>query len=295
MSNDYEMLEEAIAALSNAMQAMQLRLRDMQTRLDDIERQRMYYLRKEVERLLPAFTKRALALLENEVPAFVTTVVRNAFIQNRKVIGIFKPSGYGSALSMTKARLASYIEQTRRNDFSRFDREITTLDKQISKLDFRFHETTLNLKAMTVALHRKGTITPEARSQIASIVGRFRQSNSGSHTGTARFNSYTHSGKRTIDQRTVNTESAASSDDDLWIYQLTDIPTSFRTWMLGSISQRHSTTFSECNYGHYGESTNADSSASTSVNYDLASAIGAMAVNAGLNAIATDDRLGAFS
>lgn len=291
MNNDNEMLEEAIAALSNGTQAMQGRLREVQVRLDEVKRRRAHVLRAEVERLLPAFSARILAGLETEMQAFAGTAVRAVFSQHRKTFGLFKSHGYDSALSTMQARLASHIEQTRPGDFAKLDTEIMTLEAERSRLDLRLHETTLNLTTMTSALNGKGRIGAEARTQLANIVERSRRSASSAPGGVSRFSAYSQKGK--ANRPDDRTDYDTSSDADLWFYAVTDIPASFRMWMLGSLQQHTLTAADDSGQDDQGNTERVEGAGTTSSGSHAG--IAAMAASVGLDAIATDDRLGAFS
>lgn len=287
MSHDDDMLEEAIAALSSATQAMEQRLKELQSRLDEIRQQRAHFYRSEAERMLPGFSMRVLAELEREVPVFVTAFVRTTFSQHRKMLGLFKPAGYDSALTMIQTRLAGFIEQTRCNEFARHDLEIAALEEERDRLELRLHETTQNLMAMTAALDRKRTFSPAVRSELARIVERSRFSASGSSPNVSGRNS------RISDRRSSDWDSGTSSGDDMWYYTATDIPSLFRTWILDSTSQGAGSDTGECNHDQHVPNGSSDNAASTQIDTD--SDMSAMAACAGLQEIATDDRLGAFS
>ncbi len=261
MNHDDGMLEETIAALSSALQAMQQRLKDVQSRLDEVKQQRTQVLRSEAERMLPGFSMRVLAELERELPGFVTTSVRTAFSQNRKTFGLFKPAGYDSALTAIRTRLAGFIEQTRRNALTQYDEEIAALERERDRLDLRLYETTQNLTAMTAVLDRKGRLPPAARAGLAKILERSRLANDLGR-GVSGRNPHATGVPRTPDHRHADQELAASSGNDMWYYTLTDILPSFHACMLDTASQNPLPDTVVCRPEHE---------------------------------IATDDRLGAFS
>lgn len=293
MNDEYEMLEEAIAALSNATKAMQTRLSEVMSRMNDIRRQRGQYVQSEVQRLLPNFSSRTLDTLKREVPAFVTTSVYTSFSVNRKVFGMFKRSGYDSALAALQARLASHIDQTRQASLAKFDVEIVALDEERSKLELRLHETTLNLSAMATVLNGKRKIPPAVATHVDSIVERYRRSTTSTTGKSSGLNQNRQSYASATNFQSSSSPSDSSSDGDLWFYMITDIPTSFRTWLLSSMSHQHAASAGDCSHQSHGASAAFDTSNNTSPGFN--NDMGVLAASVEANAIATDDRLGVFS
>lgn len=274
--------------LSAAWVSTERRVAVLAEQVSGLQEQRRTLIQEHVQRLLPGFSGRAWSGLQAECPGFANdAVVMDAFDTYRKRFFLFSPPGADSAMSTLRARLAHYIDQEQRFDVAEIDRQIREVVDARERAEQQLREVARAMRVFSV-MKKVRTAPPEVRSALRTMAQRRSSapvqrvlSNSGrSYTATSSSSSYTN-----------------ESGDDLLLYLWTDIPTSARTWMLSALSS-HDERQPRLDLGgwHVDEPAAPASELHASA-ADIAPALECVAaelVDAG-DAIATDDRLGAFS
>jgi hypothetical protein len=305
-------LDEAVSALSRAAEAIERRIDATDETIKDVTRQRKTYLTETVERLLPAVSGSVLKLLREEVPAFVTSAVKEGFADNEKIFGLFAGKAYRQKLALLQTRLASYLDQAKYGQLRAMDVDLSQLAAQKTSLNKQSSETRELLKLMQQARKSTAPIPVQLREQITQINKTVRAGHVPAHKRpSAHVSSFSSSSSNYATGRT--------SDDDLLLYMVTGIPTSMRTLLIDVVTEpaRQVETETEVFRGQgggfggggassdYSTSQDSDSFQSPSDNSGSASLASAAsmagaAVLGGVAAveianIATDDSLGRFS
>lgn len=272
----------AIAALSSMLDSMEKRQKSIEAELQAAKRNRNQQLDQRVAALLPNLSMTTVSRLQLEVPAFATDrKVVSAFKQNRKILGLFKPSGYNEGLALLQINLKFFLEQ---QGFTReTDQSISKLEIEKTALSAKQSEALDMLRLMEKANRINAPLPTEAASTINQIAQRGRAY---ARAGTGNVQT-THSRLAGGDSGARQTPS--DSDSDLWLWMMTDIPTSLRTLMLGAISQHHHSDGVHASKAPDAQVGICD--VSTKVSTDEAPSQSVAACEP----IATDDRLGAFS
>lgn len=281
MENESADIPGAIAALYGALEAMEHTQSNLDAQLGDAKQHRREKLDRRVAALLPAISSGAMSRLKRSVPTFAADPkVANAFDQHRKVLWLFKPSGYNVALSLLQAQLKAFLE--REGEAGNEDRRIQQLESQSALLATQQAEALdlLHLLEQTQRAQRADVLlSPEVVRVINSLAQRRQREKSreayfrAPHGRAARF-----SGAQ-----------SSESDLDLWIWMFADIPTSFRTLLLNEVIPHHHDADSqvapgEGNFGGAGASGTFDGDRPAPDTQGTEPRV-----------VATDDRLGPFS
>jgi len=266
---------------------MEQRQTSLAAQVSATKQQRRERLDQRVVTLLPDISGATMERLKHEVPTFAADrKVVIAFEQNKKVLWLFKPSRYNEALSFLQAQLKLYLE--RQGVVNDEDQTLQRLESEKAALATQQTEALEMLRLMEKA-HRTDTpLPPEAVSGINSLARRGRNLGSSGTcrppAGVSRFSGIQSS----------TTQTSSESDMDLWLWMMTDVPTSFRTLMLSSFSQHH-----DANTNHQSAAVFVPGNGG---NFGGAGASGEFMPMDTLvtpapetQPIATDDRLGTFS
>lgn len=296
-------LNEAIKALSLATAAMERRLDRIDQSIIDLTKKQKKYLMDAAESRIPEISPRVLAVLIAEFPEFVTSTVQESFESNRKFLGLFFGQRYKHALTLLQTRLASYLDQMRFGELRSIDDELQQLASEKKDLSSRSKETLDLLNLLERAQKQDVPLPQEVSAQINTIVATAR-------AGDIPRNSLPNQrvGLRSTSQFSSSSSgsalrSAGNDDIDLWIYLISDIPTSFRTLLFDAISDHRHHSDSASTQGASSDWSNPSmnqgenvptvtENSSSSTHGDAAFVAGAAVVGA---AIATDDSLGLFS
>lgn len=294
--------------LAQAQEVMQKRRDGLANQISLLASQRKAYLASTVAYLLPTISQAVLEILQQIVPAFVTTKVAEAFKTNRKILGIFAGAHYKSTLHLLQTRLAAYLDQAKFGSLKRIDAELSELTAHKSELDAQIHKALDLLGLMHRAGKQNVQVSPEAAAAIADMA-RVGRTGPGVGGGSPRVPSGSYSSATAM-----HTGSSSSDSSDLWMYYLTGLPMSFRTLLISSIDEqrvteavarRHtaidplSAVVTPDHSNHWDSDTVTTFSGTPAMVCTPESAetdmVGAAGAAAAAGAIATDDRLGLYS
>lgn len=231
--NDHPDFSGAADTLAQAQEVMQRRRDELASQISLLTSRRKAYLASTVADLLPTMSPAVLENLLRTVPTFVTASVADAFQSHRKFLGVFARAGHKQALHLLQTRLAAHLDQAKFGGLKQIDQELSELTADRSQLDAQIHKALDLLGLMHQAGKQKIQLPAEASAAVAEIarVGRSGPAlSSGSPRSGAR-SSHTSSFAST-------TSSSSSDNSDLWIYYLTDLPTSMRTLLISSIDEQ---------------------------------------------------------
>ena len=234
MHDNQPNLNGAITAISTALESMEKRQAEISTHLMTTKQRRREKLDERIAAHLPDITDETMKTLKQVAPSFASDIkVTDAFKQYRKQFWIFKPSGYDAALTLLQTQLRRYCEQS--GVVNDEDQEIMKMESQ--KLTLAKQQTEA-LEMLRLLEKTKGTnapLPPDAVTSINSLAQKGRGMGSASQTKQAAVHNNFYSGSS---QSTY--QSSTDSDSDLWLWMMTDIPTSFRTLMLNSFAHHDS-------------------------------------------------------
>lgn len=231
--------EGAQAALSRALESLQRRIENVDHEMVDMKQRRKRYLDDLVETLLPDISGKTLRSLRDVIPAFLTREVLAAFQDSGKVLGLFRGEQYQNKLSMLQTRLASFLDQKQFGKLKQMDEEnaprLAALIADKGALNDQAQKAMELIDLMQKAKKANIALPAEAKAQIRQFasVGRSGSSPTG---GTPRTGAPVGA-PVTTSASLVSSSSSSNDDSDLWFYFMTDIPTSFRTLMIESITE----------------------------------------------------------
>lgn len=209
----------AIAGLTNVLESMEHRIAQIDNKLTDAKRERINHLDRHVSSLLPGISRKSFDRLKREEPRFVDRKVTAAFAQNGKLLGIFRTAKYDAALTLLRTQLKKYLES--KGLVATEDSMIMQLEAERTKLTAQQAEAMEMLKLVERA-HRLAASLPRAAA-------------TGINTMAQRGRSVIQSPGRDR-KASAHLDNAPDSNSDLWLWIMTDIPTSFRTLMLDTLS-----------------------------------------------------------
>lgn len=285
MSDNTADLAGAVAALSSALESMELRQTHLATQVSTAKQRRRERLDQRVTTLLPDISGATMLRLKQEAPAFAAEhKVIAAFERNRKILWLFKPTGYAEALALLQAQLKLNLE--RQGLVSDDDQAIQRMESEKATLATQQSEALEMLRMMEKA-HRTDAPLPAA---AVSCINNLAQR--GRNLGNARRPSASISGSRFAGTQSGAANVSSESNMDLWLWMMTDIPTSFRTLLLNSFSHHHDSTRSHLSAA---PSLPANNDPISTLPNNPVSGDTLSALLPDPEPIATDDRLGAFS
>lgn len=297
----------AADTLAQAQEGMQRRRDELASRITNLVSRRKAYLASTVADLLPTISPTVLERLLQTVPAFVTASVADAFQAHRKFLGIFARAGHKPTLHLLQTRLAAHLDQAKFGSLKQIDQELSELTADKSQLDAQIHKALDLLGLMHQAGKQKVQLPAEASAAVAEIA-RVGRSGPPSGSGVPRGAHSLHSSGFSS-----TTSSSSSDDSDLWIYYLTNLPTSMRTLLISSIDEqrvneavarRHAEidrSLEQTTHAHSSvwsadsERSFLDSSSMVCTAESVDRDMGGAAIAAAAVTIATDDSLGFFS
>jgi hypothetical protein len=173
---------------------------------------------------LPELTGKVMAQLERAHPRFIQDVgTREAFIQYKKILGLFKPAGYTDALAALQAQMARYLEST--DTFRERAEQIRKLQGVRNKTAKRLSDIrALHAKAKAAA-NAQVELTPENRAQVTRLLSSAPKVRAGQPYGASRSFVQTRPVIRDTDASSIGYD----DDTDLLQWLAADIPTSLRT------------------------------------------------------------------
>lgn len=227
-------LKVAIAALSQAMVALEWRLSDLGQALADLQGERQRWLIGTAATLLPSLSSGALNLLESRVDGFVTPHIRDACQQHRKWLGLFAGKDYAQALAVVQTRLASHLDRQNWGQLSAFDDELQARSNE-QRWVHAVREDARELSRRLEQARRDGTpLSPALREQVRHIVQLskpvVRESVENDDRDDDRDDRWDWDSDRDGGASSSSSSSSLSDDaTDLWAYLTTDLPVSLRT------------------------------------------------------------------
>lgn len=303
-------LAEAIARLTSVHADLKAREAAFARDAASLTKERKGYLVDTAARLLPELSGGTLSNLLREVPDFVTAVVRRAFAENRKILGLFAGRDYRRAVQLTQARLASHLDQVKFGELEGLDIRIVDLTARRTAIEAKSREVAELLSLLQGAAQQGVPMRDDVKSLLQRLMAELGASERARLRGA----------RAPAPVRARDERSGESSDDfaDLWIFWATDIPTSLRTLLLAGIAEHRPTGYvgDEGAFGGGGASGSwdvgspqtpinaAEGAAAAVAGAVVADAMSASLTTAGVGTdsvptadtvIATDDSLGYFS
>lgn len=286
--------DNAQAALSRALESIQHRIESIDDEIVKLNQQRKAYLNSTVEALLPKISGKTLRSLQDVIPTFLTRDVLAVFERNWTVLGLHSGT-YDRDYEMLQTRLAAYLDQRQFGKLKAMDEEsagkMASLIADKGALNHQAEKAIDLLDLMQKAKKANIKIPLAAAAQIRNIasVGRASVASPG---GTPR--PFAPVGASTS-ARLTSTSSSSTDDSDLWFYFMTDIPTSFRTLMIESITEdrvreQKAEQAASIDTGSSGSGWDSSCDTSAPPNTDAAAFAAAECT-----AISIDDSLGLFS
>lgn len=209
----------AIAGLTSVLGSMEHRIARIDDRIADTRRERTNRLDHQVASLLPGISRKAFDHLRREVPHFIDRKITDAFTQNGKLLGIFRTAKYDATLALMRTQLKKYLEN--KNFVAADDNLIMQLEAERAKLAAQQTEAIGVLKLVERAHRGAAPLPQEAVAGINTIAKRGR--------------SFAQPAEH--DRRApARSDHTSESNSDLWLWMMTDIPSSFRTLMLDTLS-----------------------------------------------------------
>ena len=261
-------LSDMIGALSSEAQKIREEIKTM-------ARLRQEEVRTRAAMLIPKISRDVMRNLANRYPEFVNRPsVTNAFSDYSVILGFWHPVGYAEALEKLRMNLQAHLVEVDDNaDSHDFFHEKTA---HLSEIERRRYEAEELLRALEVASNKNLRLSQAHADRLTTLSNSWKN-------------------RKSLASTTPGSSAPMSSDSDLAIWLITDIPTSWRTLLLYELSEHRGPTavaatprpFEERSAGSFG-----GAGASGSFAQD---AIPMAAGAAAPDVIATDDRLGAFS
>lgn len=291
MTNNTADFAGAIEAISTALESMERRQKDISEKLNEANQHRRELLDKRVATLLPDISNATIDRLKEEVPQFASDLrIMTTLEKNRKILRLFKPSGYDEALTLLQARLKRYSENQGivRNE----DQIIEQLEYEKATLAKQQSEALEMLRLMEKGHRTENPLPPEAVSSINSLAQRRRE------FGSVQTSRQLPTGSTRVASAQLNSSQTSSqSDMDLWLWMISDIPTSFRTLMLSAFSHHDDSSHKQGDLSSENSNASINSrqfeNCGVSDKFNMGDTLPLTEVAS--EPIATDDRLGAFS
>ncbi|MDW5418137.1 hypothetical protein R6242_16345 [Iodobacter sp. CM08] len=287
-------LPGAIGALSSALESMEERQRLLSKQLISAKQQRIEFFNHMVNSLVPNISNGTLKRLIYAAPEFVEEhKLKDIFKKYKKIFWLIKPPGYREVLRSLQAQLKVYLERQRYMDCH--DKLIMDLEYEQNVISRQQSEALEILGLMEKALRSKMRLPPEVQNSIKLLAQR------GRNTSRAEQAQLQAGSNRFLGGH-ESTLQPSHQSDMLWLWMMMDIPTSFRTLLLNAFSHSpealHSIEMkSSCSSTPIPHHVSIDSGCSSgAVVQDDVAVFDAHAAQDGyVMAIATDDRLGAYS
>jgi hypothetical protein len=269
------------------------------------------FVRVTVEAALPAINRKVLASLRAKYPGFVESSVEDTFRHIKIWLWVFKSKHYEPALAKLKVRLSYHISSSGEiPEIERIDNEIFSLSEKQHQVETRLASVHAVLAKLTDAQVKGAKLPEETKQEVRDMAQRARGYQQ--KEAERRQSGYQQQYQREVQHVTVVNE--VESDDDLWLYYLTEIPTSMRTFAIDSMvdHRRHEiyvdawaqpasdpAPVQDNGCAPLDPATNDSPGAcspNADANNDFTAAVAVeAAVASQADAIATDDSLGAFS
>lgn len=227
MKRDFEAdAVAAIAALSRSVESIEHRLDLLTDAIAERTKARRNYI---LSTAACFFGKRSLNVavlgqLRSYFPGFVTADVQKAFELNRKVLGLFKPSGHDRALEQIQTKLASFLDHSKYGNLPAMDAELAQMLGEQSELRDRSRNVTELIKMLGEAKRYSTPLPEEVQAQVGRIAASARERSSQRNTPA-----------RTTSATTDCSSPQHTDDFDLWFYLATDIPVSTRTLLADAL------------------------------------------------------------
>jgi hypothetical protein len=216
----------AVAALSAVVNSMEQRSAKIASAIETARLERRRKLDQRVADLLPNISRATLESLKKEAFTFVTGKVKDVFASNRKILGVIKKPGYDQALTLLQTQLKTYLERSR--FVATEDAALTKLEADHTALASQQREAMEMLGLLQRAHISSRPMPREAVRSVNEMAQRGRI--------LAQANARPPSVQPKRSQQGTTTPDDPS-DDDLWFWMMTDIPTSFRTVMLDQFAE----------------------------------------------------------
>jgi len=291
VSNTSADLDGALAAIAKAIESMSSRQVIISNEISALCRRKRERLDARVEFLLPDISSDTMVRLKAEVPTFASdSKVVAAFVQNKRIFGIFKTARYDETLALLRTQLKLFVE--RQGLVKEDDQAILQVESVRSALLLQQSSAHEMLSLLERARSKQARLRAETAASINMLASRGRMMGSNASPRALPQVKRVSSGPKSA------TSSSKDDGDDIWLWMMTDIPTSLRTMVLAALSDHHSASPTddlppiESGSGGVfgGGGATGDFIAPVAV-----AILGAGAAAATAASIATDDSLGAFS
>jgi hypothetical protein len=231
MTNDAHKadISGAVAALSAVVNSMEQRRAKLDVAIETARLERGRKLDSRVADLLPNISSSTLATLKKEAFAFAADrKVKDAFANNGKIAWLIKKPGYDKAIILLRTQLKTFLERS--GYVAADDATLVKQEADRAALAAQQSEAMEMLGLMQRAHLSSRPVPPEAAKGINAMAqrGRILAMGGSRQIGAVRSSS-----------RNQPPQPDHPSDDDVWFWMMTDIPTSFRTVMLNQFAGHH--------------------------------------------------------
>lgn len=218
---------QALAALQANLEGV---VKDLGGQLVHRERDYKTALAEAAAQALPDLTGKVLAQLERAHSRFIQDVeTRAAFVQYKKILGLFKPAGYADALAALQSQMARYLEST--DTFRERAEQIRKLQNVRNQTAKRLSDIRALYGKTQTAHGSQVELSSESRAQVTRLLSSAPKARAGQPYGASRSFVRNRSVVRETDVSTISYD----DDTDLLLWLATDIPTSLRTLALDAL------------------------------------------------------------
>ncbi|PXX41595.1 hypothetical protein [Undibacterium pigrum] len=165
----------AIQGLQHALQAIQDEITRQGSLQEQYQQHKRQLLESQVARLLPVFSGAVLDALVLACPGFVDDVVRAAFRDNRKILGLFARPGAAIALTSLQVRLAFFLDQQKGPEIRSADLQIANASDARQKLEKLHYETQTALQTLASYQASGQSLPADVQAYVRQLAERARQ------------------------------------------------------------------------------------------------------------------------
>lgn len=230
-------------SLGRALEGISQRLSEISNECVETKRARKALIQSVVTNWVPDLSRETARRLFEALPALDTSSLQRSF-QTRKFWGLFETDAYRGALEHARITLSSFLDRTTgvvrgfpaADDLAPLTQQVARLDEERTELQRRQSEIG-SLIARTQEAQRRGVRTIPAavlpqKPDLTKTPQPARGSGPGAPVQFGRSDTYHHpSSFSSPDYRPHY-----GDDTDLWLYYLTDIPTSGRTLLWDALT-----------------------------------------------------------
>jgi hypothetical protein len=220
----------AIATLKATSTLLEQRRAKLDETISTVKSERARKLDRKVGEMLPDISKETYLNLKRTLSAFASLPgISDAFRKNYKVFWIFKGRDYDAAFVLLQSRLKVFLMQA--GEVRTEDKSLVDLESKRATLLQQWSDALELIGLLERALASGKPVSAKSAASIKTIAQR------GSAVSARPVN------RSDLERRNESAPDRSprheeQSDGDLWLWMMTDIPTSFRTVMLDAVSNK---------------------------------------------------------